>query len=301
MNLNSAGEAYMKVSVVIPVYNRERTIKRCIDSVINQNYEAFEIIVVDDGSTDNTLRIIEEEYVRIVRVIKQNHKGAQAARNAGIRAAKGEYIAFLDSDDEWMPDKLKIQVEALKEDVNAVVCGNGFVQTDWEGGVPKVYDIGKQKNRTRAGKRRILRLQGKNGNVYKHILCSSFCMFQALLTSRKNLIEIGLLDEKVPSYQEWDTAIRLAKGHEFVFINKPLFVYHLHDGDTISKSMKKSIDGLEYIYEKHLLEIISQLGSSNMTQKYKDLMRKCIEYRDKRAVKYFVKYILGKMNVFILK
>ena len=77
-----------EISVVIPAYNREKTIKRCIDSAMRQTYAASEIIVVDDGSTDKTLNIIEKEYNGAVRVIKQKHKGAQAARNAGIRIAQ---------------------------------------------------------------------------------------------------------------------------------------------------------------------------------------------------------------------
>ena len=100
-----------EISVVIPAYNREKTIKRCIDSAMRQTYAASEIIVVDDGSTDKTLNIIEKEYNGAVRVIKQKHKGAQAARNAGIRIAQGEYIAFLDSDDEWLLDKLEAQIK----------------------------------------------------------------------------------------------------------------------------------------------------------------------------------------------
>lgn len=102
---------------------------------------------------------------------------------------------------------------------------------------------------------------------------------------------MGLLDENVPSYQEWDTAIRLAKKNKFAYIEKPLFIYHLHDGETISKSAKKEIDGLEYIYEKHKEEIRSLLGKQELKQRYKGLMKKCAVYRDKRMFKYFFKYI----------
>lgn len=291
----------MKISVIIPAYNREKTIKRCIDSVIGQTYSAFEIIVVDDGSTDKTLNIIEKEYQGAVRIIKQNHKGAQAARNAGIRAAQGEYIAFLDSDDEWLPSKLEVQIEKLKKNSDAVICGNGYVQTDWEGSIPKVYRANKKNSRFKTGERKLFRVNGKTGKVYRHMLGNSFCLFQALLTSKKNLLEIGLLDEKVASFQEWDTAIRLAKEYEFIFIKKPLFIYHLHDGDTISKGQKKSIDGLEYIYRKFQYEIAEQLGSRELTNRYKTLMNMCVKYRDIRVIKYFIKYMLGRMNVFILR
>lgn len=289
----------MKVSVIIPTYNREKTIKRCIDSIANQSIPPDEIIVVDDGSTDNTLEILNRFYPDI-KIIKQNHKGAQAARNAGIRAAQGEYIAFLDSDDEWLPDKLEWQVKELKRNPDAVICGDGILQQDWKGAIPKIYDAKGRKN-NRAGRKKIFKLKGKSGYVYKEILRHSFCLFQALLTSKKNLLDIGLLDENVPSYQEWDTAIRLAKQYEFIYLHKPLFIYHLHDGETISKNMRKEIDGLEYIYRKFQYEIASQLGSGMLTQRYYELMKMCIKYRDIRVVKYFVKYILGRMNVFVFK
>ena len=287
----------MEVSIIIPVYNREKTIKRCIDSIVNQTLLPNEIIVVDDGSTDKTLEILNG-FGSDIKIIKQNHKGAQAARNAGIRAAQGEYIAFLDSDDEWMPEKLEVQMKELKKKPNAVICGNGIIQRDWKGDIPKVYDSAGKKN-IRVGSRKTFMLRGKSGYVYKELLENSFCLFQALLTSKENLLCIGMLDENVPSYQEWDTAIRLAEKFEFVFLRRPMFIYHLHDEETISKDPKKDIDGLEYIYKKYQIEIIHQLGNSELTQKYKALMKKCIKYGDRRALKYLVRYILGQMNVFI--
>ncbi len=290
-----------KISAVIPAYNRESTIKRCIDSVMNQTYPAYEIIVADDGSTDRTLDIISEEFGDRVKIVRQDHKGAQAARNAGIRAAQGEYIAFLDSDDEWLPDKLKLQAQELDKDRDLLVCGDGYVQTDWLEDVPLVWKEKFGGKRCRPGARRALRMNGKSGYVYKDILKRSFCLFPGILVSKKNLSKAGLLDEKVPSCQEWDTAIRLAKICEFSYIHKPLFVYHLHDDVTISKNTKRGIDGLEYICDKYQTEIISQLGSIGMTQKYKGLMKMCIGYKDKRFIKYFFKYILGKINVFIIK
>ena len=289
----------MKVSVIIPTYNREKTIKRCIDSIVNQSMPPYEIIVVDDGSTDQTLEILNKFYPDI-KVIKQRHKGAQAARNAGIHAAQGDYIAFLDSDDEWMPYKLELQVRELSKNPDAVICGEGIMQEDWKGAIPKVYDTKERKN-NRMGRKRLFKLRGKSGYVYKEILGDSFCLFQALLTSKKNLLDIGMLDENVPSYQEWDTGIRLAKRYKFIFLNKPLFIYHLHDGETISKNERKNIDGLEYLYRKFQYEIADQLSISELTQRYRALMKMCIKYRDNRAIKYFMKYILGRMNVFVFK
>ena len=86
----------IKISVVIPSFNREKTIEKCIRSVMNQSYPPYEILVVDDGSTDGTIQKIASLHIDMVRLLQQEHKGAQAARNYGIREAKGDYIAFLD-------------------------------------------------------------------------------------------------------------------------------------------------------------------------------------------------------------
>lgn len=289
-----------RITVVIPCYNREKTIKRCIDSIVNQTVCPQEIIVVDDGSTDHTLSILKKNYGNKVTILKQQHKGAQAARNAGIRAAKGNYIAFLDSDDEWMPNKLELQIQELKKHPQAVICGDGYIQADWKREVPKIYKQGKRWEHGLKS-RKAYRMNGKSGYVYRNLLSVSFCMFQALLVSRETLYKIGLLDEKVPSYQEWDTGIRLAKQAEFVYMKTPLFIYHLHDGVTISKNTQKDIDGYEYICKKYQYEILSWLGKNALIQRYEALLKKCKIHKDKRFFEYLCRYALSKMGLFIFR
>ena len=265
------------VSAVIPSYNREKTIRRCIDSILRQTYEVSEIIVVDDGSTDGTLEILANEYSKKVKVIKQPHKGAQAARNAGICAAEGEYIAFLDSDDEWTEKRIELQMQVLEEKPDAVVCGNGYVVQD--------------------GRKKIWRTPGHSGYVYKMMLVSPFALFQAMITKKENLLKIGLLDENVPSYQEWDTAIMLSKVCEFVFLDKPLFIYYLHDGETISKDKKRDIDGREYVCQKYKYEILEQYGLIGLVRRYEVIMNRCKASRDKRYFKYWFLYALSRHGI----
>lgn len=265
------------VSAIIPSYNREKTIRRCIDSVLRQTYEVSEIIVVDDGSTDRTLEILANEYKENVKVIKQQHKGAQAARNAGIRAAESEYIAFLDSDDEWTEKKIELQMQVLERNPDAVVCGNGYVVQD--------------------GRKKIWRVLGYSGCVYKMILVSPFVLFPTIITKKENLLEIGLLDENVPSYQEWDTAIMLSKVCEFVFLDKPLFIYYLHDGEAISKDKKRDIDGLEYVCQKHKYDILEQYGLIGIVRRYEVIMNKCKTLKDKRYFKYWILYALSRRGI----
>ena len=273
-------ESAKTISAIIPTYNRENTILRCIDSVLRQTYPVSEIIVVDDGSSDRTLQLVEEAYGNKIKIIKQLHKGAQAARNAGIMAAQGEYIAFLDSDDEWIEKKIALQIHVLEEKPNAVVCGNGYIMKD--------------------GYKTIFRMKGYSGEVYKCALVSSFALFQAIITKKENLIKVGLLDEKVPSFQEWDTAIMLSKECEFVFLDKPLFIYHMHDGDTISKNRFKDISGQEYIMNKYKKELLLHYGIKGLKKRYKTLYERCKNFSDVRYFKYLFLYLLScKGNLYL--
>lgn len=117
----------VKISVVIPTYNREKTIRYCLDSVLNQTYSPIEIIVVDDCSTDMTVPVIKSySDIRIRCIVLDKNSGAQAARNRGIKEAKGEWIAFQDSDDEWSSqNKLEYEIKILNNNKNCIICSTG--------------------------------------------------------------------------------------------------------------------------------------------------------------------------------
>lgn len=252
----------MNISVVVPSYNREKTITRCIKSIAGQSLPPYEIIVVDDGSTDRTLMILDNMPYDNLRVIRQNHRGAQAARNLGIINARGEYITFLDSDDEWLPDMLAETVDCfLKEGCDSVIYADCY--------------------RSDGHKKTIWRLPDCTASSYASLLKYSGPMFQSLLVKKEWLLEIGLLDENIPAYQEWDTAIRLAKKHKFVHIKKPMFIYYLHNGETISKDKKKDIAGYGYIVHKHRKEILNIHGITQLNRHYKKLIKKCLQNKSK--------------------
>ena len=120
-----------KVSVIIPTYNRSKYVTKAIDSVLAQTYRDFEIIVVDDGSTDNTKEVLKP-YTDRIKYLYQENTGVSAARNAGIRAAGGQWIAFLDSDDEWLPEKLSIQMDYLSRhnEIVAFITNVKFILPD---------------------------------------------------------------------------------------------------------------------------------------------------------------------------
>ena len=232
------------VSVVIPTYNREKTIERCISSVVNQTYKPYEIIIVDDGSDDKT-----------VKIIRQNHKGAQAARDLGVLNAAGEFIAFLDSDDEWVADKLEKQIQLVEKHKNSVIYCDCYI-----------VDEAKRK-------RRYWKLPGGNGNIYKFLLIHPGPMFQGLLVKREWLIEIGMFDEKLVAYQEWESAIRLARKYTFWHMKEPLFLYHMHSGETISKNGIKGIKAYIYIVLKHHKMIIKEHGLKGLNHHFRIIVR----------------------------
>ncbi len=232
------------VSVVIPAYNRASTIEASIKSVEAQSYSHWEIVVCDDCSKDNTVQVVEgmikmDNHIRLI--IQDVNRGAQAARNAGIKAATGEWIAFLDSDDQWLPDSLELRMKIAQRDNIQVVHSNAYI-----------LHPGKEKE--------LYRVPALAGSVYKQVLSGEGPMFPCLLVKKEALEKIGYLDESIPSYQEWDTAIRLAKIYEFGFEPKPTFIYDYRTDNAISRNAIKAGRGYEKIVRKHLGEIIRHAG-----------------------------------------
>ncbi len=238
------------VSVIIPTYNRATMIVPCIESVLAQSYPVNEIIIVDDHSTDNTIKQLNQFKYNIIILKTKKQSGAQAARNIGIKAAKSEWIAFLDSDDEWLPNKMENQISALKRfnfDQWTVVHGDCYIKN------------------INSNKKKHWQLDSIDGkNVYKQLLSKSGTLFPSILTSKQALEKINYLDENTPSYQEWDTAIRLAKYCKFIHIQEPLFIYNIHK-NTISKNSDTSVGGYQYIINKFKDEINEFCGEEVFT------------------------------------
>nr|WP_279342387.1 glycosyltransferase family 2 protein [Geotalea sp. SG265] len=240
-----------EISVVIPAFNRADTIEYCLSSVVNQTVPPCEIIVVDDCSLDHTVEVVKKfQDPRVRCIIQDVNSGAQAARNRGIRESIGEWVAFLDSDDEWLPSKIEKQVAALysvKFDPMTVVHSDCY----------RIDHV--------SGTKTLCSIPLTHGiSVSKTVLSSIGPMFQGMLTSKTALKSIGLLDVNVPSYQEWDTAIMLANCCRFIHIREPLFAYHLHHGETISKDKLKDIRGYQYVVNKHQEEIVKYCGISTL-------------------------------------
>lgn len=244
------------VSVVIPAYNREKFIKSAIQSVLSQTFQNFEIIVIDDGSVDNTFKIVSllaERDNRIRCIQHETNNGAQVARKKGVDLANGEFIAFLDSDDEWYADKLQKQVEAfgiLPSSVGVVHCGcHQYIKV--------------------LGEKKLLVIPKLSGSIYKKVLKKFGPLYPCLMVRRECFKHItNAIDPGVPSFQEWDLSINLAKKYDFYFIDEPLMVYNVHEDESISKDIHREVEGYLYIVEKHKNEILKYCGKRALGRHY---------------------------------
>lgn len=241
-----------KVSVVISTYNRAHFVSDAIDSVLNQTFKDLEIVVVDDGSTDNTRQVLEK-YGDSIHYVYQENKGRAEARNTGIKFAKGEYIAFLDDDDMWLPQKLEKQVVFLNAhpDIGLV---HTFTKVIDEGGKPLRKAT---KHHLKLYKKAI-----KMGYAYEGM--SQLCiMFLSTTMVRKWCFDkVGLFDPNIPAFEDWDFYLRLALKYPIGTIKESLVKFRQHKTHT---SNDEFTQGRIRTSLKHLaiLESLDNLSSPN--------------------------------------
>ncbi len=207
-----------RISVVIPTYNRITYLKRAVDSVLNQTYRDFELIVVDDGSDDGTCEYICSLRDERVVYIRQDNSGVSCARNKGIKRGKGDFISFLDSDDRWLPEKLERDMEFFKNFKNYVI-----VQSDeiWIRNGKKVNKMKKHEKR--------------GGDIYGESLKLCFISPSAVTVKRKLFDEVGLFDETLPACEDYDMWLRVTARYEVGFIPEYLVVKYGGHEDQLSK------------------------------------------------------------------
>lgn len=192
------------VSVVIPTYNRLWSLKDAVKSVKSQTYTDFEMILVDDGSTDGTDRWIEKSVSGVV-YIRQENRGVSSARNRGIEASRGEYIAFLDSDDRWLPEKLSIQVEAMEG-------GHSISHTE------EIW----MRNGVRVNPR--IRHKKHSGNIFLKSLPLVIISPSSVMIRREVFDDVGLFDENLLAAEDYDMWLRITARYPVHFIDSPLIV-----------------------------------------------------------------------------
>ena len=200
-----------KVSIVLPTYNRAYCLKDAVTSVLQQTYTSFELILVDDGSTDGTQELIAGFSDPRIRYFKTSlNQGAAAARNYGIRQVQSRYLAFQDSDDKWHPDKLEKQMKALDEAGEKA----GFCYHEIS------YDMGENKSYILPA--RELEPEKKTGNIYKQLLWDNLVDCPSILVKMNCIQKVGAFDEQLKALEDYDLALRLARSYEAVFVDEVL-------------------------------------------------------------------------------
>ncbi len=226
------------VSVILPVYNRESTIKRAIDSVLRQTYSKLELIVIDDASSDNTVKLVNEYTDERIRLICQEQNGgACKARNVGIANARGEYIAFQDSDDEWLEDKLDTQIKIMKEK-KCPACYSAYYLYDNDSVYFQPIDFENQ-SKYEAGLGKILAEYNVIGTV------TLIIKYEVL-----KLFNDEYFDEQLPRLQDYEFVIRLFKVCPIAYVNRPL-VNAFHTEISITANSGAFYAASARIMEKH--------------------------------------------------
>ncbi len=233
------------ISVVIPAYNREHTVQTAIRSVLLQTLPPTEVIVVDDGSTDATAEVVEGLGEPSVRLIRQPNGGISAARNTGILEARCEWVAFQDSDDEWMPTKLERQFAAHAVDPlnpGAFYCGMVIA-----GGLDEKGEAGARRT---ISYRPMYSVPAVSGDLLASLLRTSSISTQMLVARRALLHEAGLFDTAMKSQVDWDIAIRLARLGPIGFLDEPLVIQRFTP-NSITRDLPKRIDSWIRMLDKY--------------------------------------------------
>ena len=246
----SKNENKYKISVVIPTLNRINTLQRALDSVINQTYKPAEIIVVDNGSSDGTLKFLREQYPKIT-ILTENKIGVSSARNKGIKKSINQWIALLDSDDAWHPKKLEIQTRML----DSALKEYNLIHTDevWFRNNKHINQMKKHKK--------------QGGYIFERCL-SLCCISPSSVLFKKNILDkVGLFDESLPVCEDYDMWLKICSSEEVLFAQDKLTYKYGGHKDQLSKSYW----GMDRFRIKSIENIIKNF---NLTYKQKKQAKK---------------------------
>jgi len=243
----------MNISVIIPVFNGEATIEETIISISNQTFKDIEIIIINDGSTDATLEIIENISDTRIKIFSYPNAGLSASRNRGISQAKGEYISFIDADDLWAPDKLESQWQALQKNPQAAIA---YSWTDY---------IDESSKFIKSGRRIKI-----NGDAFSKLLITNFLENGSNpLIGKTALEKVGGFDESLFAAEDIDMWLRLAANYEFICVEKPQILYRTST-TSMSTNLKRQ--------EAATLEVIKRAFSYPKAEKLQHLKKQSLSH-----------------------
>ena len=251
------------ISVIIPAYNAEKTIKETIQSVLNQTWQDFELLIINDGSQDATLEVIESIQDPRIKIFSYPNAGSSASRNRGIAIAKGEYISFIDADDLWTADKLEAQYKALQENSQAAVAYSWTDHIDESG---QFLRSGPQQSFT--------------GDVYARLLLEDFIGNGSNpLIRAQAFAEVGDFDESLAHSEDWDLWLRLAARYHFVAVPSPQILYRMRVSSK-SFNIKEMEESSLQVIERAVTatpETIGHLKQASLGNRYKFLTWKALD------------------------
>jgi len=216
-----------RISVIIPNYNYARYLDQAVESVLVQSYENIELIVVNNGSTDNSLEVLEK-YRHKIHLINQPNLGQSGARNSGLSLSSGEFIAFLDADDFWEPNKLEMQISLMNDSTQLVYCG---ISPFRDPGNVKLQNV-------------LPKYKGSCSNYFIDLPGASIVLSgeSTALFSRELLLSVGLFDVELNSTAGWDFFRRCSRFTNFDFVSAPLVNYRLHSSNMSNSNTKVILD-----------------------------------------------------------
>lgn len=214
------------VSVVITCFNYGKYLNGCLTSVLSQTFKDIEIIVVNDGSTDNTDDVMKDfEHVANLRYIVQNNAGQANAKNTGIKHAKGEFIAFLDADDLWCDEKLEKQMKCFQNSgVGVVYCRARYLD---ERNEEFTYEMTSPY------------LQPRRGSVTRWLVFDNFVQFSSTIVRKECLDRFGVFDESLKMGIDWHLWLRISVAYEFDYVDEWLLFYRMGHSGQMSKNVEE--------------------------------------------------------------
>jgi glycosyltransferase involved in cell wall biosynthesis len=225
-----------KVSIVVTCYNYGKYISDCLNSILKQKYQNYEVIIIDDGSTDNTNEMLRTflENPKI-KYFKQENMGQAGAKNNGIKNSSGEFIAFLDADDMWADNMLEKELELFSDErVGVVYSTVRFIN---------------EKNEDIKLKRNSKYLIPRSGNITKYLLFENFVTFSSSIVRKECLDECGYFDESLKMGIDWDLWLRVSTKYQFSYVDEPLLIYRIHS-TQMSKNLEERRNCSDKIMKK---------------------------------------------------
>lgn len=235
-----------RISVVIPAYNASQYIAMAIDSVLDQTHRVDEIIVVDDGSTDKTQEVVARYEDKGVRYVRQPNQGSACARNTGIALASGKYIAFLDADDFWLPNKINQQVKTFEEKTDLALVSGDQIFWDQDRSFEKVREFSRRQWDT----------DSKKQIIFENIVGNP----SMVMVKRSVLQQAGLFDPQIRFGDDWDMWIRVSEIGKIGFVQEPVAVYRWHKNSISQNQQKACLASYRKICRRGIHRSIAPIG-----------------------------------------